>query len=283
LFRAYYYLTKPGIIYGNAITVVAGFLLASKGNINFILLLETLIGISLVIASACVINNVLDKDIDKYMERTKGRALVVNKISTKYALIYGIILGLIGFLLLYLSVNILVSIIGLIAYVDYIIFYGISKRASIHGTLVGTIAGAAPITAGYVAVSGHIDTAAIILFLILVVWQMPHFYAIAVYRLNDYRTAKLPVFPVIKGIKKTKKQILIYIVAFIVVTSSLRLLSYVGNIYLIVMLIMGAGWLYLSIKSYGTAGHEWARKLFFYSLVTLIVFSVLISINNLIS
>jgi protoheme IX farnesyltransferase len=261
-------------------TAVAGFLLAANGHIDFPLLIETLLGISLIIGSACVINNYIDRNVDELMNRTKERALVTGQISFKNALIFGACIGVIGFIILILWVNSLVVSIGVVAFVDYVILYGISKRRSVHGTLVGSISGAAPILAGYCAVIDRINTEAVILFFILVLWQMPHFYSIALYRYKDYKAAKIPVLPVKKNIANTKIQILIYIVLFSIATVLLRLFGHVGNIYLIVMLLVDLGWLFMSYKSFKIPDYKaWSRKLFFYSLIVILVFSALIALN----
>ncbi|HVI60940.1 MAG TPA: heme o synthase, partial [Candidatus Saccharimonadales bacterium] len=192
MLRECYWLTKPGIIYGNALTATGGFLLAAKWQIDLSLFAATIGGTCLVIASACVINNYIDRGIDKQMARTQRRATVTGKISGPWAIIYGLALGISGFALLVLFTNALVALIGLAAYIDYIVLYGVSKRASVHGTLVGSIAGAAPPVAGYCAVTGRLDLGALIIFLIMVCWQMVHFYAIAIRRADEYRAAKIP-------------------------------------------------------------------------------------------
>ena len=138
-----------------------------------------LIGISLVMASACVVNNVIDVDIDAKMARTDHRALVTGAIKKNIAIIYGVILGVLGFAALIYWTNWLVVVIGLVGFVDYTVLYGYFKRKSIHGTIVGSISGATPPIAGFCAVTGTFGLEALILFLILVIWQMPHFYAIS--------------------------------------------------------------------------------------------------------
>jgi protoheme IX farnesyltransferase len=280
LIKNYYYLTKPGIIYGNAITAIAGFLFASKGHIDFRLLAITIIGISLVIASACVFNNYVDRKIDKLMDRTKQRALITGKITKLNALIFGSSLGLIGFLILWHYVNSLVAFIGVFAFIDYVILYGLSKRESVHGTLVGSLAGAAPILAGYCAVTNQIDGTGLILFIILLTWQMPHFYAIAIKRLADYKRAKLPMLPVVKGINYTQKHILFYIIIFTISIISLNIFSYASNIYLITMAILCLIWIAITVNDSRIKKRTaWANGMFHYSLIVLLIFSILISIN----
>ncbi|HSX58319.1 MAG TPA: heme o synthase [Candidatus Saccharimonadales bacterium] len=282
MIKDYYQLTKPGIIYGNLLTAAAGFFLASRGQINFSLFIYTMLGIALVIGSACVFNNVIDREIDSKMKRTKIRSLVVGKISVRSALIYASFLGLAGFGLLAWKVNYLTVLLGLIAFVDYIVFYGITKRQSVHGTLVGSISGAMPIVAGYCAVTNQVDAAAILLFLILVFWQMPHFYAIAIYRLKDYQEAKIPVLPLVSGIPATKVQMVVYTAAFVLATLSLTFLGYTNYIYFVVMGVLGLVWLWRALEGFRTKNDErWARKFFLYSLVLILGFSVVLSVGSL--
>jgi protoheme IX farnesyltransferase len=282
LLRAYYRLTKPGIIYGNLLTAAAGFLLASKWHIHFILFISTLAGTALVIASACVFNNYIDRGLDVKMARTKKRATVTGLISGRKTLIYASVLGFLGFILLALETNWLTFFIGVVAFIVYVVFYGIGKRRSTHGTLVGSIAGAAPIVAGYCAVTDQFNGGAIILFLILACWQMPHFYAIAMFRFDDYRAAGLPVLPVKKGMQAAKIQIVVYIVVFIIATSLLTIFGYTGYIYLIVMLLLGLVWLYRGIQGFHAVDDiKWARKMFFLSLIIILGVSAMTSVGGL--
>ncbi len=228
MFKAYYQLTKPGIIYGNAITTVAGFFLASKGHFNLGLFLAALIGISLVIASGCVFNNYIDKDLDATMERTKNRALVTGAISVRGAIVFGAILGLLGLATLGLLTNTLTAEIALLGLFFYVVLYSLAKRRSVYGTIVGSISGAVPPVVGYCAVTGRFDLGALILFLILVFWQMPHFYAIAIFRQQDYTAAGLPVLPVVKGLRTTKIHILFYILAFTIAAAALYIFKFAG-------------------------------------------------------
>ena len=280
MFKNYYLLTKPGIIRGNAITAVAGFLLASKGNIDIWLLLATIAGISLIMASGCVFNNYIDRNIDKKMTRTKSRALVIRSVPAINALIYASLIGIAGFILLSIYTNLTTVIMGVIGFVDYIVLYGLAKRRSVHGTLVGSISGATPPVAGYTAVTGSLDVGAILLFLILVFWQMPHFYAIAIRRIDDYKKASIPVLPIKSGMKQTKIQIFLYIIAFICATTLLFIMGYAGITYLIVMLGVELYWLWIAGKGFEAKDNGLrAKSLFLFSLKVLLVFSVMLSID----
>ncbi|MFI5240711.1 MAG: heme o synthase [Candidatus Saccharimonadia bacterium] len=285
MIKTYYQMTKPGIIYGNLLTVAAGFFLASSrvGHINIWLLFATMLGVSFVIGAACVFNNFIDRDIDKLMTRTEKRALASGSVSGASALGFASVLGFAGMLLLGKFTNWLTVSVGVVAFIDYVVLYGWSKRHSIYGTIVGSVAGAAPIVAGYTAVTSHIDAGAILLFLIMLTWQMPHFYAIAIFRLDDYSNALIPVLPAVKGIQTTKIQIICYVIAFTIANALLVLFGYTGYIYLGVMSIVGLTWLFVGlvgIKLTGPAATAWARKMFFFSLIVVLVFSISVSLGG---
>lgn len=239
-------------------------------------------GLSLIIASACVLNNYIDRDIDKKMARTKNRALVSGRISVRAAIAYAIILGLGGTALLILFTNWITVLVALAALLVYVTVYGYFKRASVHGTVVGSLAGAVPPVVGYLAVTNHVDKAAVILFLIMVFWQMPHFYAIAIYRFKDYKNAGLPVLPVKKSIHTAKIYMLVYILGFAATALSLSLFGYTGIVYVVITLLLGIGWLRLSIKGFRADDDAlWARTMFRFSLVVITLLSITISLDAL--
>lgn len=280
LLKQYYYLTKPGIIYGNALPALAGFFLASKHHVHLSLLFFMIVGLSLVIASACVFNNYLDRNIDAAMQRTKHRALVSKQISPSSALIYGSVLGIIGALILDIHTTILTMLIALLGFVVYVVFYGVGKRRSPLGTLIGSVAGAVPPVVGYTAVTNQLDSTAVILFFILVFWQMPHFYGIALYRYKDYKNAGLPVLPVKKGAWQTKLQTLCYIVAFTVVALLLSVFGSTGIIYAIIVLLLGTYWFFVGLTNFNRLEDAlWGRKVFLTSLVVLTVLCATISVD----
>lgn len=277
----YYYLTKPGIIYGNLLTVIGGFVFASRGHTNLALLFYTMAGTSLIIASACVTNNYIDRDIDKKMSRTDKRALVIGTVSKRNSLIYSAILGVSGVLVLGLLTNLLVLSIGIFAYIVYVIFYGVSKRRSVHGTLVGSFSGAAPIIGGYCAVTGSIDLTTGLLFALMIIWQMAHFYAIAIYRLKDYKAASLPVLPAIKGVARTKTQIKLYIVLLLIPIIALHFYSYAGYVFTLTMTGLTVWWLYFALTQDSSKNStKWARSIFLRSLVLLLALALTLSVNN---
>jgi len=280
LIKKYIALTKPGIIRGNVMTAGAGFLFGARGTVEWPLLLAVLVGTALVIACGCVLNNYLDRGIDAKMARTKQRALVTQEIPVSAALVYAAFLGVAGFGNLLAFTHWLVVLLGVIAVVFYVVVYGYAKRRSVHGTLVGTVPGAASLVAGYVAARGTADGGALLLFMIMVCWQMPHFYAIAIRRKDEYAAAGIPVLPVKRNVAITKIQIKYYIAAYIAATAALGIFGYAGWTYLMVMLVVGACWLRLAMNESGAKDTAWAGKLFGFSLVVLMVFSLMISIDH---
>jgi protoheme IX farnesyltransferase len=282
LFKTYLSLTKPGIIRGNAVTAAAGFFFASRGNIDIGLGLALLVGLSLVIASACVFNNYIDRGIDKKMARTKQRALVSGSVSGRNALIFASLLGILGAVVLGIYTNALTLGLALFGFFAYVVIYGIGKRATVHGTVIGSISGAVPPVAGYTAAAGSIDSAAIILFLILVFWQMPHFYAIAMYRSKDYAAAGIPVLPVARGLRKTQIQILLYVAAFTLTAYSLAFFGYAGYIYAATVSFLGLFWFVFGTLGFNSPDkNRWARKMFFLSLIIITVVSIMLSVDHL--
>lgn len=281
--KAYYQLTKPGVLYGNVLTGAAGFLLAAAGAVDWLLFVAAIGGMTLVIAAACVINNYLDRDIDSVMERTKNRPSVVGAIKGSYMVAYGIVLLVLGFATLLLWTNYLVVAIGAIGFVTYVWLYGaLSKRKSIHGTLVGSISGAMPVAGGYAAVSGVVDPGLVIVFLVLFFWQFPEFYSIAIYRRKEYAAAHVPVMPVIKGVRSTIIQIYVYTVLYVISTLLLVVYGYVGSVYLVVMAIAGAYWIWLAGKGLTTKNPEaWARKMFRFSMITILLLCVMFALGPL--
>ncbi|HUC31521.1 MAG TPA: heme o synthase [Candidatus Paceibacterota bacterium] len=299
--KDYYELTKSGLVFGNVITVIAGFLLGARVvqgasgtlSVNLWLLLATLVGISLVMASGCVFNNYIDRDIDARMERTKHRALVAGRISGRAALTFAAALGAAGFLILIFYTNLLAVAAALAGFIFYVFAYSLwGKRHTVYGTFIGAVSGATPPVMGYAAASGRIDAAAAILFLIMMTWQMPHFFAIAIRRQDDYAAAKIPVMPVRNGIRRTKFSMLIYIIEFVFAASLLFVFGYAGYVYLVIALVMGIAWLALSVRgllmpgdasaSAALANRHWARQMFFLSLAVMMVLFITIAVGAIV-
>jgi protoheme IX farnesyltransferase len=262
-------LVKPGIVYGNSIHVIAGYLLAYRAGLHIETFIGVLAGIALVIASACVINNVIDRNIDAHMRRTKGRAMVTRSIPVPHAITYGVILGLMGMAILYLTTNLLTCILGVIAYVWYVAIYGYAKRTTWLSTIIGTIPGALPIMAGYTAVTNAADATAWVLFLMLVLWQLPHFYAIAIMRKDEYKEAGLPIITSKWSVPVVRVHLivcaLLYLASVVFLGLVTRAFHPAATIVLVAAVLY---WMWFMIVGY--SGHEerkWAKKTFLLSLV----------------
>jgi len=278
----YLSVTKPGIIFGNLISVIGGFLLASQGNIDPVLFLATVTGLSLVVASGCALNNCIDRDIDGKMQRTRNRVTVTGAMSLQAAAAHGVVLGLAGFGLLAWYTNAVAVAFAAAGFVIYVGVYSLyMKRNSVYGTLVGSLSGAVPPVVGYCAVSNEFDAGAAILLTMFSLWQMPHSYAIAIFRYADYKAANIPVLPVAKGISAAKRQIVLYIVAFAVATAMLGLQGYAGYDYLAVAGATTLWWLGMALSGYKRATDDrvWARKVFLFSIVTITALSVMMAVD----
>lgn len=279
----YYQLTKPGIIRGNVITAGAGFLLAAQGAVDLALLGATLTGLAAIIASACVCNNILDRSIDKFMERTRHRALVVGDITVRRAAVFSGLLGIVGTSLLLIYTNLLTTSLALFGFIMYIVVYGYTKRHTLHSTLVGSISGAVPPLIGYCSVTNQLDRSAGILAAILVLWQMAHFFAIAIYRHDDYQAASIPVMSVARGMRASKLQIVIYIGGFTLTAACLSLFGLSGRLYLVLIILLGSYWLIDSLRSYRSSSDiDWSRRVFKNSLVVITGWCLAITLDSFI-
>jgi protoheme IX farnesyltransferase len=279
--RDYLLVTKPGIVFGNLISVLGAFLLASRGHVDAAALLSTTVGISLVIASACVLNNRFDRSLDRVMTRTRNRALAAGRMSPGMAACYAAALGASGAAVLLAANNLLSVSIVLAGFAIYAGLYSLYlKRHSGYATVIGSLAGAAPPLAGYCAVSNRFDAEATILLAMFSLWQMPHFYAIAIYRLDDYVAAAIPALPATRGIAAARKRIIGYILAFIAAAVTLTGAGHTGYGYLAAAVALGTMWLACALHGYDASDQKrWARRLFFCSLLVIFVLSFMMGID----
>lgn len=279
--RAYLHILKPGITISNTISAVAGFCLgvAVLKDFNGSALVGLVLGIAAVIGSACVANNVLDEKIDAKMKRTKRREVVTGAISKRAALLYSLILAGVGFALIFALANVLTGLLGVVAYVSYVALYGAAKRTTVWSTVIGTLPGALPLVAGYTAMTGRLDTAALILFAMMVFWQLGHFYAIAMFRRDDYAAAGLPVWSVAKGLASTKRQLFLFVWLFLLSAPLLSVAGYTGKLYAVAMVGVAAIWVVNGLKKYDD-DVAWARRMFFVSLSVLLIMCLLIAIGG---
>jgi protoheme IX farnesyltransferase len=279
--KNYFFVAKPGIILGNLISAMGGFFLASRGRIDLAVLLWAVTGISLVVASGCVLNNCVDRHMDRMMSRTRDRVLAKGLMSLKAAVLYASLLGVAGTTVLWAATNrlsVAVVLTGLAIYVGVYTLY--LKRRCVYGTLIGSLAGAAPPLAGYCAVTNHFDMGAVILLGIFSLWQIPHSYAIAVFRFKDYRAAAIPVLPVKQGVRTARRHIIGFILAFLAAAPLLTFGGYTGNSYLAAAVAVGLSWLYMAWAGFRTSDDRaWGKRLFVFSILSIIVLSVMMSVD----
>jgi len=202
--------------------------------------------------------------------------------SSRAAVSYGGVLGLGGLSLLWVTSSRLSFVIVLAGFAIYVGVYTLYlKRRSLCATLVGSLAGAAPALAGYCAVGGRFDLGALLIVAIYCLWQIPHSYAIAVFRFNDYKVAAIPVLPVIRGIGAARRQMTGYIMAFTVVALLLTISGYTGFLYLAVVAGLGFTWLFLAVWRGGNGSDDrvWAKRLFVFSILCMIALNVMMAFD----
>ena len=273
----YWKLTKPGIVRGNLLVAFAGYMLASLGSFSTIYLLGSLFGIALIIASGCVWNNVIDIRIDANMSRTKKRPLVIGTITRSHALVFGSILGVAGLLLLFVYANALTLLLGIVSWLLYVFVYAYAKRKTNYGTIIGAIPGAMPPVAGYTAYAGALDATAIALFFTLFMWQLPHFYAISIFRLQEYTKAHIPTLPSQKGVRYTQYAIVATIGGFLVSLFLLFASAHISEISIAILVLLTLYWLYFAITTLPKLpSTQWAKKIFGISLLVLGAYSILL-------
>lgn len=277
--QTYSGIAKPGIIVGNLLTATAGLFFAGGGEVTLRLLIFMLAGLSLVIGSACVFNNLRDQQADAKMKRTQRRALVVGQITDREALRWGLLLGLLGLAILFLGLSWLAALVAFMGFFVYVALYSPLKYRSHHATLVGSIAGSIPALVGYSARSGEIDAAALLLFLIIALWQLPHFFAIAIRRLEEYRAASIPVLPIVRGVAQARRQIVLYVAFFCMATPWLTWLGYTSGFFLVGMSVVNCLWLVLSL--WPIEAKQWARRVFISSLVVILLFCTLLICDSI--
>lgn len=282
-FRAYWQLTKPGVTAGNVLTVLAGYFLAAAGIVDWRVFVGVMIGMTLVIASACALNNYLDRDIDAKMARTKKRPSVTRQMPPSRMLLFAVVLLLLGMAVLIYETNYLVVTFAALGYVTYVWLYGAwTKRSSVHGTVVGSISGAFPIIAGYAAANPNIDYPMVIAFLILFLWQFPEFYSIAIYRRREYEAAGIPLVSIVYGVPKTVQLIAVYTALYVLATTSLTVAGATGVIYAAVMSLAGVWWLWIAVQGLRAKNVDaWARRMFRGSMYHILLVCVMLPLGPL--
>ena len=279
--RDYLELCKPRVVALMLLTVVVGMYLAVPGFVPLMTVMMSLIGIGLCAASAAVINHIVDKKIDSIMARTSNRPLVTGKVASKNALYFAFIIGVLGLLVLGSFVNILTACLTFLTLIGYAGFYtGYLKRATPQNIVIGGLAGAAPPLLGWTAVTNHLDPCALLLVLIIFTWTPPHFWALAIYRLEDYKNASIPMLPVTHGVDYTKLHIVLYTILLFIVTLLPCAVGMSGVIYFIGAVLLNLRFLYWAILLYRSQKNNVALKTFRFSIVYLLMLFVFILLDH---
>ncbi|WP_304457916.1 heme o synthase [Alicyclobacillus sendaiensis] len=272
--RDYLSIMKWGITVANLMATFAGLWVASGGRPPLNIMLFTLVGTMFVVAGGAALNNFYDRDIDQRMPRTKMRAVARGKVSPGAALGIGLAMSATGLAVLLVGVNWQSAVCAFVGLFVYSYLYTVwFKRHTTLNTVLGGVSGAMPPLIGWVAGSGGtLSLAAWCLFFTFFLWQPPHFLPLAMKKTEDYRSAGVPMLPVVRGFRETKRQIVIYTAAMVPVSLMLTVLGAEGWLYFVVMGALGLWFLALAVKGLFIPPEkdmEWANRVFRFSLIYL--------------
>jgi|TARA_B110000438_G_C15701567_1_gene601255 protoheme IX farnesyltransferase len=267
LLKSYYILCKPNVVYMMLICALVGMLLAEDSVSSVSNIIISLLGIALCSGSAAAINQVVDRKADASMTRTDQRPLPQGELSPFHASCFAFVIGLMGALILYFFVNTLTMLLTLASLIGYAFIYTIYlKRATPQNIVIGGLAGAAPPLLGWAAISNTIEPFALLLVLIIFAWTPPHFWALAIYRKDEYAKESIPMLPVTHGVAFTKLQIVLYTIILFIVSILPYIVLMSGAIYLISAVILSSIFMYYSIRLYLSDDDSYAMKTFNFSI-----------------
>ncbi|KTC98957.1 polyprenyltransferase (cytochrome oxidase assembly factor) [Legionella geestiana] len=279
--RDFLELCKPRVVALMLLTVLVGMYLAAPGAIAPQLLICSLVGIGLCAGSAAAVNHLVDRRIDAIMARTRKRPIARGRVSVHEALLFALLLGISGLWLLAVAVNVLTAVLTFVTLIGYAgIYTGYLKRATSQNIVIGGLAGAAPPLLGWTAVSNQLDPQALLLVLIIFTWTPPHFWALAIYRIEEYRHAEIPMLPVTHGIAFTRLSILLYTVLLVVVSVLPTVVGMSGWLYLAGALLLGARFLHWSVRLMRTERPIVAMQTFRFSIVYLMLLFVFLLVDH---
>ncbi len=280
-FADYFELTKPRVVALIVFTAVIGMFLAVPGIPPWKALVFGNLGIWLAASSAAAINHLLDRRIDEKMARTSHRPLPSGSLTGRQVLLFALILGAVSMLLLVFLVNWLTAVLTFFSLIGYAVIYTVYlKHATPQNIVIGGAAGAAPPVLGWVAVTGEVHAFALLLFLIIFVWTPPHFWALAIFRREDYARAMVPMLPVTHGVEYTRQQILFYTILLALVTLLPWFSGMSGVFYLGGVLVLDAVFLYYAIRLMKPPNEAYAMKVFGYSIWYLMVLFAFLLIDH---
>lgn len=265
--RDFYEMCKPRVVLLMLLTSLIGMCLATPSWVSWHVLLWGNIGIALAASSAAALNHVADRYIDQKMLRTHTRPVANGRVSVRAGVCFSVLTAVASLVLLFVTINTLMAVLTLCSIVGYAGIYSFYlKHATPQNIVIGGVAGAAPPMLGWVAVTGQLDPGAWALLLIIFVWTPPHFWALAIARIDDYREAKLPMLPVIYGIPYTKTAIVQYTILLVLVTLIPLYINMSGWIYAIAALVLNAIFLWYVIQLKRSEAPDLPMKVFRYSI-----------------
>ena len=277
----YLELCKPKVVLLMLLTAVVGMCLATPGFLPLRPFVFGLLGIAFCAGSAAAINHLVDRHIDSIMARTYKRPIAQGKIPPAQAMLFAILLGVIGMCVLYYLVNGLTAFLTFISLIGYAVIYtGYLKRATPQNIVIGGLAGAAPPLLGWTAITGTISAEPLLLVLIIFAWTPPHFWALAIYRNNDYQSANIPMLPVTHGIEFTKLNIVLYTILMVAVTAMPYAIGMCGVIYFVSAMVLGARFLQWSWRLKKSKENRVAMQTFRFSIVYLMVLFVALLVDH---
>ena len=279
--RDYVTLTKPRIMSLLLVTGLCAMFVGAGGVPAAWLIVVTMTGLALACGGASALNHVLDRDIDKLMgTRTRARPLAAERMPPTRALEFGLTLSAFSFVLLASLVNVLAATLALVGNLFYVLVYTRwLKRSTPQNIVIGGAAGAVPPLVGWAAVTGNLTLPALWLFLIVFFWTPPHFWALALLIRRDYEAARIPMLPVVRGVRETTRQIVLYALVLVAVTAVPFVWGTVGVIYLVAALALGAVFLWLALRLRRDATPRRAALLFHFSLLYLALLFVAMALD----
>ncbi len=283
LIKNYYELCKPNVVLMMLLCALVGIILASDTLLPLIEILVPLVGIGLCSGSAAAINQIIDREADAEMARTDKRPIPQGEISVTNASIFAFVIGLLGVLILVYFVNSLTAILTIFALGGYAFIYTIFlKRATPQNIVIGGLAGAAPPLLGWASVTNTIEPNALILVLIIFIWTPPHFWALAIYRKDDYAKQSIPMLPVTHGVAFTKLQIVLYTIILFLVSLFPYIVLMSGAVYLISAIILSSLFLFYSVRLYLSDDDKYAMQTFWYSIYYIFLIFIALIIDHFI-
>lgn len=279
--RDYIELCKPKVVALMIITSIVGMCLATEGFVPIVPFILGNLGIALVAGAAAALNHIADQHIDKLMRRTQNRPIVRGKISTKNSLIFAATLCMVGMVILLIFTNLLTAVLTFFSLVGYAVFYTLYlKHATPQNIVIGGVAGAVPPLLGWTAVTNTLSPQALLLVLIIYVWTPPHFWALAIHRLEDYAKANVPMLPHTHGVPFTKLNILLYTILLICASSMPYFIGMSGLIYLMGVSFANLMFLIHVLKLYFGKQSQQAIRTFRYSVHYLGILFLLLLVDH---